>query len=262
QDLRVIREERSLDCGMVPFPGGGSLRIHMVKILFQEGSTGHKLVVSVLRDLSRQAALEGRLRSAERSLGILREHTERLGRILRTSPEQGGNRNSLSEQLFQALGVIAKMEEIHGTSEEFSRHASPGTGENPSEASPPEVLLLERNATVRAFALRTLEWEDWPVHAGESLEELLSLAEEKKTGRWLFLLGHEHLDFPRGIPGRVVVLRGEEMPEKDLEECRRREYEICPKPFAAWELLESLKRCAARESGTEKAAPEHPEQEK
>ncbi len=255
QDLRVVREERSLDCGMVPFPGASGTRIHMVKILFREGSTGHTLVISVLRDLSRQAVLEGRLRSAERSLGLLREHTERLGRILRVAAEQAEVKNALSEQLSQALGIIEKIEDSQNTWEESSRQHSPQSGRAVLNV-PPEVFLLERNATVRAFALRTLQWENWPVHTGENLEELLTLAEAKEPGNWLFLLGYEHLDFPRGIPGKVVVLRGEEMSEKDIEECRRRGYEICPKPFAAWELLESLKRCAAGGVEKEKFSPE------
>ena len=112
QDAQVVREERSLDCGMVPFPGAPSARIHMVKILFREGHTGHQLVVSLLQDLSRQALLEGRLRHAERSLGMLREHTERLGRILRIAVEQVGAKGALGEQLSQALGLMAKIEDL------------------------------------------------------------------------------------------------------------------------------------------------------
>jgi hypothetical protein len=249
QDARVVREERSLDCGMVPFPGAPGVRIHMVKILFREGHTGHQLVVSILQDLSRQAILEGRLRHAERSLGMFRERAERLRRILRVAAEQGGE-GALGEQLSQVLGLVATMEESPGAPEESARHLSEKPGEDFLKNSPPEVFLLERDPMVRAFALRTLQWEHWPVHTAENREELLKLMEEKKPERGLFLLGYEDLDLPRGLPGRVVVLRGEEAPGEVLEECRKRGYQLCPKPFAAWELLESLRRCASMGLGT------------
>ncbi len=245
QDAQVVREERSLDCGMVPFPGVPGVRIHMVKILFREGHTGHQLVVSLLQDLSRQAALEGRLRHAERSLGVLREHAERLGRILRGVAEQSREKGPLHDQLSQALGLMAKIEGFQGAPEEGSPHMLEKSGEGSFKDPLPEVFLLERDATVRAFALRTLQWEQWPVHTAENLEELIKLKEEKNPEKGLFLLGYEDLDLPRGLPGRVVVLRGEGIPRETLEECRKRGYGLCPKPFAAWELLESLRRSAA-----------------
>ena len=253
QDARVMREERSLDCGLVPFPGVAGARIHMVKILFRESHTGHRLVVSILQDLSRQALLEGRLRYAERTAGLLREYGERVSRILRGTLEQGGESSPFREQLLQALMLTKRM-----GGEEDVLEASPGTAEQRSEQAPsekalPRVYLLERDATVRAFALRTLQWEGWPVRTAESLEELVHALEEENPEDGLFLLGHEDLDFPRGVPGKAVVLRGEGMPRKSMDECRRRGYEICPKPFAAWELLESLRRCAAGSVG-EKAS--------
>jgi len=250
QDARVIREERSLDCGMVPFPGAPGVRIHMVKILFREGHTGHQLVVSILQDFSRQAVLEGRLRHAERSLGMLREQVDRLRRILRVAVEPGGEKSALGEQLSQILGLVANIEGFPGSPEESALHISEKPGEDFLKNSPPEVFLLERDPTVRAFALRTLQWEHWPVHTAENREELLKLMEEKSPERGLFLLGYEDLDLPRGLPGRVVVLRGEGTPGEVLEECRKRGYQLCPKPFAAWELLESLRRCASMELGT------------
>ncbi len=249
QDARVVREERSLDCGMVPFPGLPGVRIHMVKILFRETHTGHQLVISLLQNLSRQALLEGRLRHAERSLGMLREYAERLGRILRAATEQGGERPLLRDQLSQALGIIAKMEGEEDPLGEFFGNSSEKSRDSSSEEPLPEVFLLERDATVRAFALRTLQWENWPVHTAENLEDLLKLKEEKDPEKGLLLLGYEDLDLPRGLPGKVVVLRGEGMSRQILEECRKRGYELCPKPFAAWELLESLRRCAAAERG-------------
>ena len=89
------------------------------------------------------------------------------------------------------------------------------------------------------------------MHTAETLEELLKLMEEKNPEGGLFLLGYEDLDLPRGLPGRVVVLWGEGTPPGTLEECRKRGYQLCPKPFAAWELLESLRRCASMDWGGE-----------
>ncbi len=256
QDARVVREERSLDCGMVPFPGAPGVRIHMVKILFREGHTGHQLVVSILQDLSRQAALEGRLRHAERSLGIFREQAERLRRILHGAAEPGGGKGLQGEQLSQALGLMTKIEGILGClgiPEESPLQGAEKSREDSSKNPPPEVILLERDPTVQAFALRTLQWEGWPVRTAENREELLKLMEEKDPPGALFLLGYEDMDFPRGVPGRGVVLRGEGAPGEILEECRKRGYQLCPKPFAAWELLESLRRCVSMEWGTRTA---------
>ncbi len=238
QDIRVVQEERALDCGIVPFPGI-SARIHMIKALFRDAHTGHHLVVSILEDVSLLSSLEGRLCKSLQTVNDLGTSLESLQKNLAQSlhdfPEELAAKSDLQDAL---VAVEESLKVWHG----FSRRDKM---EAPArEKALPTVLLLEQDPTVRSFAVRTLEWEKWPFRQVENEEELARILREEVLEEPILLMSPSPKPLPDTL-NRIVLFQDEVMSPETAEEHRKRGLQLCPKPFAAKELLESLRHAMA-----------------